>query len=597
MGGTPAARLSRHPYVLEAVMSILNQLKPEFWHNSESSTGPFRQMFNFRRIWKMAVLLTSLVTLLPLIFITTIDYNYTQKSIESENLLRTLRIGSNAKRSISFFLSERLSALSFIVRDNSLAELRETKKLNAILINLRDSFKGFVDLGVIDHNGVQQNYVGPYSLEGKDYSQQPWFKEISEKGLHVSEVFLGFRNVPHLVIAVKYSLADDSFYVLRAAIDTTRFNELLGTLELSARGDAFLINRDGIIQTPTLFHDKFFEKMPYTVPEYSDHTEIREERNTAGEDLIICSAYITDSPYILIIVKKKDELMKPWRATRVKLIGFLVVSITVILLAILGFSTYMVNNMYLLDQRRLSTLHEMEYSNKLASIGRLAAGVAHEINNPLAIINEKAGLIKDIFTYTNTCTQNSRIIEQLDSVLASVERCGTITKRLLSFARHIDSAIETIRIGDVITEVLDFLHKEAEYRNITVNIDVADKIPEFQSDRGKLQQIFLNIINNAFAAMSVGGRLDISVRREEESGLVAKITDNGCGMTESDLGKIFEPFFSTKTKVGGTGLGLSITYGLIQELGGKINVTSRLGEGTTFTVTLPFHPPQKSAEK
>ncbi len=358
-----------------------------------------------------------------------------------------------------------------------------------------------------------------------------------------------------------------------------------------------MINRDGIIQTPTLFHNEVFEKMPYTVPEYSDHTEIREERNAAGEDLIICSAYITDSPYILIIVKRKDELMKAWRATRVKLIGFLVISITVILLAILGFSTYMVNSMYLLDQRRLSTLHEMEYSNKLASIGRLAAGVAHEINNPLAIINEKAGLIKDIFTYTNTCTENSRIIEQLDSVLASVERCGTITKRLLGFARHIDSAIETIRIGEVITEVLDFLHKEAEYRNITVNIKLADNIPEFQSDRGKLQQIFLNIINNAFAAMSVGGRLDISVLREEESGIVAKITDNGCGMSETDLGKIFEPFFSTKTKVGGTGLGLSITYGLIQELGGKINVTSRLGEGTTFTIALPFHPPQKSAEK
>ena len=93
-----------------------------------------------------------------------------------------------------------------------------------------------------------------------------------------------------------------------------------------------------------------------------------------------------------------------------------------------------------------------------------------------------------------------------------MERCGTITKRLLSFARHIDSAIETISIGNVITEVLGFLHKEAEYRNITVNIDLADNIPEFQSDRGKLQQIFLNIINNAFAAMSVGGRLEIRVR-------------------------------------------------------------------------------------
>jgi len=578
-------------------MSILSHFKPAFWQKSELSTGPFRQMFNFRRIWKIAVLATSLVTLLPLIFITSIDYNYTQKSIESENLLRTLRIGSNARRSISFFLSERLSALTFVIRENQLEELSQPEKLGSILAHLRDSFNGFVDLGVVDQSGLQTNYVGPYSLEGKDYSSQEWFKEIQDKGFYISEVFLGYRNVPHLFIAAKHTLPNGSFFVLRAALDTTRFNELLRDFELSGRGDAFLINHAGIIQTPTLYHNPLFEKIPYSVPEYSEHTEIREEKNKVGENIIICSAYIPDSPYILIIVKEKNELMKSWQETRFELIGFLIFSITIILIAILGFSTYMVNSMYLLDQRRLSSLHQVEYSNKLASIGRLAAGVAHEINNPLAIINEKAGLIKDIFVYSNDFPKNPRIVELIDSVLASVERCGKITKRLLGFARHIDSAIENVQLNNIITEVLGFLNKEAEYRSITVNVDFVDDIPEFQSDRGKLQQIFLNIINNAFAAMSNGGRLDIKVRPEGEKEVVAMITDNGCGMSDNDLGKIFEPFYSTKTKTGGTGLGLSITYGLIKELGGTIDVASRLGEGTTFTITLPLQPPHKSAEK
>ncbi len=545
-------------------------------------------MFNFRRIWEIAVLLTSLATLLPLIFITSIDYNFTQKSIESENLLRTLRIGSNTKRSISFFLSERLSALSFVVRENPFNELSKSEKLATILTHLRESFNGFVDLGVINEKGLQINYVGPYSLEGKDYSQQEWFSEIRKKGFYISEVFLGYRNVPHLIIAAKHNLPDGSFYVLRAALDTTRFDELLRGLELSGRGDAFLINRDGILQTPTLYHGEVFTKIPYALPEYSEHTEIRETKNMAGVEVIICSAFIPDSPYILIIVKEKAELMKSWRETRFKLIIFLIISITVILLAILGFSTYMVNSMYLLDQRRLSSLHQVEYSNKLASIGRLAAGVAHEINNPLAIINEKAGLIKDIFTYTDVSNQNPRIIELINSVLASVERCGTITKRLLGFARHMDSAIEKVQLINIINEVLDFLKKEAEYRNINVKINVTDNIPEFESDRGKLQQIFLNIINNAFAAMSDGGKLDIRVGYEDKDHVVATITDNGCGMSDTDLGKIFEPFYSTKTKTGGTGLGLSITYGLIQELGGKIEVSSLLGAGTTFTITLPL---------
>lgn len=577
-------------------MSILNQFKPEFWQDSEISTGPFRHMFNFRRIWEIAVLVTLLVTLLPLIIITSIDYNFTQKSIESDNLLRTLRIGSNAKRAISFFLSERLSALSFVVRDNTLDELYQPEKLNSILVNLRESFEGFVDLGVIDQTGLQRNYVGPYDLEGKDYSNQEWFKEIAAKKIYISEVYLGFRNVPHLIIGVRHILPDGSFIFLRTSIDTRRFNELLSGFELSGKGDAFLINHAGVIQTQTLYHGEVFEKFPYSLPEYSDYTEIREEESKDGESLIICSGYIPDSPYILVIVKYKNELMKPWRETRIILIGFLVISITIIVIVILGVSTYMVNSMYLVDQRRLTTLHQVEYANKLASIGRLAAGVAHEINNPLAIINEKAGLIKDIFALKESYAKDTKITGLIDSVLSSVERCGTITKRLLSFARHIDSAIETIRIGNVIDEVLGFLHKEAEYRNITVNVDLGDNIPEFQSDRGKLQQIFLNIINNAYAAMRDGGRLNVTVRHEAGEGIIARITDNGCGMSEADLGRIYEPFFSTKTKTGGTGLGLSITYGLIQELGGKIDVTSRLGEGTSFTVILPLKLSSKSTE-
>lgn len=574
-------------------MPILNQFKPAFLVRKEITTGPFRHMFNFRRIWQLSVLLTSLVTLLPLIVITTVDYNFTQKSIESENLLRTLRVGSNARRVISSFLSERKSALSFIVEDNTFAELNDAGHLSHLLKNLQASFGGFIDLGVITKDGRQSNYVGPYELAGKDYSQQEWFKEVIEAGFHISDVFLGFRNTPHLVISVKHGLPGGDFFVLRTAIDTNALSELLANFELTGRGDAFLVNHAGVIQTPSRHQLKVFAQSPFPVPKYSDHTEIIEVNSESGEPVMICSAYIPDSPFILIIVKYKDDLMQPWRETRVKLIGFLIISITLILIAIVGFSTYMVNNMYLLDQRRLNTLHEAEYCNKLASIGRLAAGVAHEINNPLAIINEKAGLIQDLFTYNKNYTADPRVAGLLESILSSVERCGTITKRLLSFARHMDSLIENVQPVTIITEVLSFLKKEAEYRNIVVNLDPGSKIPVIRSDRGKLQQVFLNIINNAFAAMDVGGRLDITVRYDGSQFITITISDNGCGISEADLGRIFEPFFSTKTKSGGTGLGLSITYGLIQELGGRVQVSSELGKGTRFDVALPLQPPHK----
>jgi signal transduction histidine kinase len=289
-----------------------------------------------------------------------------------------------------------------------------------------------------------------------------------------------------------------------------------------------------------------------------------------------------------MIVKEKAELMKPWHTTRLQLIGFLVGSITVILLVILGVATYLVDSVFLADQKRVTMLHQVEYSNKMATIGRLAAGVAHEINNPLAVINEKAGLIKDLFTMKEQCAKDEKLLSLVDSVISSVDRCATITRRLLSFMRSSEVTVKPLHIGDVIREVLSFLGKEAEYRSIEVSVNVTHDMPQIESDRGRLQEILLNIINNAFAAINDGGHVDIQVKPENEKVFSVTITDDGCGIPQEDLHRVFEPFFSTKTSRGGTGLGLSITSGLVQELGGEISVKSEVGRGTSFTVRLPL---------
>ena len=572
-------------------------LKPKFWDYHDVAAGPYKHLFNFRRIWKWAVLLTAGVALLPLIFITLIDYDFTQRAIESEIMLRTSRLVSNTRRSISFFLAERKSALDFIDHENTFEELNDQIRLDQVLVNLKNAFGGFVDLGVIDSSGTQRTYVGPYKLEGKDYSNQDWFREVVTRGVYISDVFLGFRRVPHLVIAVKHALPNRSFYVLRATLDTDKFNDLLSKLELSGLGDVFIINHEGILQTPSHSHGGVLDKITLPIPEYAPVTQVLEGRSANGAPLVIGYRYIANTPFILMIVKQKRELMKPWRKTRLELLGFLVVSITIILGVILGGATYLVNRVYLADQRRIMTLHEVEYSNKMASIGRLASGVAHEINNPLAIINEKAGLIKDLLTFKKNSTKDPKLIGLVDSVLSSVERCGRITKRLLGFAQHMDVSVQPIKLDEIIHDVLGFLDKEAEYRSIAVSVEIPNDIPQLESDRGKLQQIFLNVINNAFAALSDGGHLDIIARREDKDFVSATITDNGCGIPEEDLDRVFEPFFSTKTKKGGTGLGLSITYGLVQEIGGMISVQSEVGKGTSFIITLPLKMEQKEGSE
>ena len=549
---------------------------------------PYRASCQFRRLWYGVIFLTSAIALFPLIFLALIDYRATQHDLESEILLRTSRLVSNTSRTIFYFLEERRSALDFIVRDNSFEKCANPGRLSGILRNLKNSFGGFVDLGLIDPLGIQRAYVGPYSLTGKDYSDQEWYEQVVAQGKYISDVFLGYRHIPHLVIAIKYASESGTYSVLRATLDTEKFNDMLSRLEMAGEGDAFVINHQGILQTPSRFHGKVFQQISLPIPEYAPKTRVFEWETADGVPLIFGYRYIPDTPFILMVTKQKTELMKPWYNTRKKLIGFLLISVTFILLVIFGGTTYLVNRIYVADQELIMTLHEVEYSNKMASIGRLAAGVAHEINNPLAVINEKAGLIKDLLTIKKEYGKDDTLAGSIEVILSSVQRCGRITKRLLGFARHMDVSIQSIHVEEMVQEVLEFLHKEAEYRAIAISLNISDGIPKIETDAGKLQQVLLNIINNAFTAMENGGHLDITAEMAGQEMVSITIADDGCGIPEANLKRVFEPFFSTNPGEGRTGLGLAITYGLVRELGGSVDVKSKVGKGTAFTLALPL---------
>jgi two-component system NtrC family sensor kinase len=167
-----------------------------------------------------------------------------------------------------------------------------------------------------------------------------------------------------------------------------------------------------------------------------------------------------------------------------------------------------------------------------------------------------------------------------------VDRCRAITHRLLGFAKHIEARREDIDLEKLLGEVLSFLEKEIKYSNVSVGWNIQEGLPEIKSDRGQLQQVFLNIINNAVAAVKAEGRIEISARRVDEGSVAVVIEDNGEGIPPENLKRIFEPFFTTKPEAG-TGLGLSVTYGIVQKLGGDINVESKVGSGTRFQVVLP----------
>jgi two-component system NtrC family sensor kinase len=554
----------------------------------EETPGGLVRPRTYRQLRRVVVLAAAAVSLLPLTITMIINYVQFRGALQAEAVEPMARMSFNTKQSLELFLSERRSGLLFLAYDRPFAELCGQASLTRVISNLNRSLEvgTFVDLGIIDDHGNQLCYSGPYELEGRNYLDQEWFHEVARRGTYTSDVFLGFRKSPHFAIATKHDHPDGGFYILRATIDAEMLSEQILTIGLHPTDDVFLINREGILQSPSRRYGEILTPIPLPVPHFSPSVEVVELKDDRGRAIFMSSAYIHNSPFVLIHIRPAEEAMGRWFTLRSELLSFLIFSAGVILAVILWGSGRLIMRIREADERRTALYHQVEYSNKLASIGRLAAGVAHEINNPLAIINEKAGLLKDLVTLSEATPPREKVLSIVDSVLASVARCQTITHRLLGFARHMDVQSETIDLHNLLKEVLDFLGREAEYRNIKVSFDVAEDLPTIESDRSQLQQVFLNILNNALAAVDNGGAIDITLESGEEHTVVVTVTDDGKGIPEKDIKKIFEPFFTTK-KGGGTGLGLSITYGIVKKLGGEISVKSTLGVGTSFTVILP----------
>jgi len=569
----------------------LGQIRPQFYRREEEHLSPYFRFKDYRKIWGFGIFILATAALVPLVAVTIIHYRLIQKSLDSELMLRTERLTSNARRAVTFLLEERLNALKFTVNEFGYDQLTNPDHLREILRNLKLGFGGLTDLSVIDHTGIQVAYAGPFKLEGKNYSNQVWFANCQASECYVSEVFRGYRDLPHIIIAVKSFRNNGNFFILRATLETERMIQTLSSYKTGEYADIFLINRSGVIQTSSINYGDAFKRMALPIPYYSPRTETFMTTDRQMNAIIVGYAFIStriaDTPFILMVIKQKSGMTQVWQQLHTNINWFVSLGFIAILIVITITWTFMVNKLYLADHEKAETMALVEQTNQLASIGQLAAGVAHEINNPLALINETAGYVKDLFVIREQYRNDQELIEHIDTILESVERCGLITSQLLGFARKFDIKIQKVKLKQVISDVLSFHKKETEYRNISVQVDVPEDIPEIETDRGKLQQILVNLVNNAFQAMDNGCCLDIRASNEVPEEIKISISDNGCGMPEENLARVFQPFFTTKKEGKGTGLGLTITYGLVKKLNGTISVKSKEQEGTTFILSLP----------
>jgi two-component system NtrC family sensor kinase len=499
----------------------------------------------------------------------------------------------NHKRQIDAFLSARLADILFLSENFSFAELNDSEFLQAKLLSLKNNYSGvFVDLGVVNAEGSQVAYAGPFKLSSVQYADAPWFQSVLKNQVVVSDVFLGLRGFPHFIVAVK-RFEGDRPWILRATVDFNAFNNLVENIRVGKTGFAVILNRNGDLQTKPRFQfnpvegcfGRFLDcDQPITRDIYSE-----ERPDEAGVMTIYVSALLKNRDWLLVYQQKMADALADQRfAQRLSLFIFVVGGLGILAMSFL-LSARMVNRIALADQEKEMMNKQVIESGKLASLGELATGVAHEINNPVAIMVEEAGWIEDILS-EKEFGGNPHMVElqrALKQINTQGKRCKEITTKLLSFARGSGSAIGMVQLNEIIEEVITLSAQRAKYANIELHSTLFHALPEIKASETEMHQVLLNLVNNAIYAMEKsGGTIHFRTYQRDDKVMV-EVADTGPGIPEAIIGRIFDPFFTTKPVGQGTGLGLSICYGIIRKMDGDIQVKSTVGKGTEFIIILP----------
>ncbi|MFH2050597.1 MAG: ATP-binding protein [bacterium] len=541
--------------------------------------------------WRIIITLLT-VSLLPLVVAGLGGGNILGKLLEQKALEQMRIIVQDHAKAIESTLSNRMNLLRLLASSHTLEAISNNGNLQDFLKDLNQSSDGgFVDLGVIDINGNHLAYVGPYELKDKNYSQTDWFKEVLANGVYVSDVFLGYRQVPHCIIAVK-GMKGQTPWVLRATINSQQFDELVKTGFSGKRNDVYIVNQEGFYQT-TPRSGTLLDKSPLDLFQY--HPGVKDHRITQNDTTkIIVTSWVNSNRWILVVEQELAIVLEPVNQAITHVARYVILAVVLLIITTFIATWNLTNQIDKATAERDRMTQAFVRSAKLASIGELATGLAHEINNPLAIISAEQTNISDLISEMENYSENSeQIIESVDRCKKQVQRCGSITRKMLQFGRKQESQLVMVDIAPGMLEIINLLERHANVRNVKIESEIDENLPQVMIDPIELEQVLVNLINNAIDALPNGGQITVKAYTLNNT-FCLDVIDNGVGISQEVQEKIFEPFFTTKPVGKGTGLGLSVCYGIVNAWGGDIKVESTENRGTRISIILPLQSDKKA---
>ena len=565
----------------------------------------FQQLFpdhlianpHYRSLARNMLLIIISVSMVPMIVVSSTLYLQFRHSYREKINDHLSELVLKHKQNMDNFLQERLTDIRLMAARNGYDRLKDDVTLKRNLDLLQQEYGSvFVDLGLVDADGRQEAYAGPFKLAQANYADAVWFKEAMKHDQVISDVFLGLRGLPHFIVAV-HSVDNGRPWILRATIDFVYFNHLVDSIRIGSTGLAFILSREGTLQTTPSFRPSMIgapeaaalQSLWGVMSAGTGDVRIVLREDHRGIETICAGAFLKNGDWLLVYQQSAEDAFADLHWSFMLTTLIMAVGMASIVLMALTLSRMMVIRTARADEEKKLMNQKMVETGKLASIGELAAGVAHEINNPVAIMVEEAGWMGDLLEETEF--QESKNLAEFKRALAQIQtqgrRCKDITHKLLSFARKTAATEQEVQINLLIEELIALSAQRTKFSMVEVRTELSEGLPMVRVSISELQQVFLNLINNAIDAMgNKGGRLTLSTR-EHNGFVVTDVADTGSGIPAAILNRIFDPFFSTKAVGKGAGLGLSICYGIIHKLGGRIEVESTVDVGTRFSVYIP----------
>ncbi len=540
---------------------------------------------DYAKIRRKIMIFSSLVVLAPLLLLLVSDSQRLKEDLAAKAQAPVRFLFEKRRDRLIHLLNKKVEALRLVTSLYTLEELRDEGVMGRVFKSLNEETGTVVDVGLIAADGEQASAYGPQSVAPANFLDMDWFLRARDKGGCVSGVFLGHRRTPHLVTAVRRLDAHGSPWVLRATVDASALDALMVPVEPEA--EAFLVDRAGVLQTPSVLFGKALEKPPLALPQPSRDLEFATVAAPDGRLYLAATAPVPDTDFLLVTLSPHLAVLGEVQAFRLTNLLVFLLAGAAALFAVRRISGRIVSNIRESHEARDKAVGERHFK-RLSFVRTLATGIGHEINNPLAIINENVGLLKDMVLLSKSIPEEDK--RKFETVAAkttlALDRCRKITHYLIGYQNLFDEKLGFHDVNELVRLASGVIGQEAVEKSVHLRLELDKRLPSIATYSRQLQEVFVNVLSNAVTASRPGQTVTVQTIQRKHGTVIMRVMDEGAGMNEETLRHIFDPFFTTK-KTGSTGLGMYITSSILNRLGGDIHIESILGQGTVVDILLP----------